>query len=206
MRVVIADDHRIVREGLAYMLSDHDGIDIVGEAESGEALLELLAEVDTDVVLLDIRMPGMSGLDTLEVLTEKHPDVRVVMLTMHDDATFVRRAIEGGASGYLLKSAAPAEVIRALEAVEAGQAYIQPEVTGPLLAGIVGSDEDTTLAPRQQEVLQLVAEGLENKQIARRLDISEATVKTYLKNVFEILEARGRAEAVAIALRRGLIQ
>jgi DNA-binding NarL/FixJ family response regulator len=206
MRLVIADDHRIVREGLAFMLSDHDSIDIVGEAESGEELLRLLTDVETDVVLLDIRMPGLSGLETLDVITEEHPDVRVVILTMHDDATFVRRAIESGASGYLLKSAAPAEVIRALEAVEAGKAYVQSEVTAPLLAGIAGSDEGTTLAPRQREVLQLVAEGLENKQIARRLDISEATVKTYLKSAFDTLGARGRAEAVAIALRRGLIQ
>ncbi len=206
MKIIIADDHRIVREGLSYMLSDQEGIDIVGEAASGDELLEVLTEVQPDVVLLDIRMPGLTGLETLEILTREHPEVRVVILTMHDDATFVRRAIEAGAAGYLLKSAGPSELVRALEAVEAGKAYVQPEVTGPLLAGIAGGDEGGALAPRQQEVLQLVADGLENKQIARRLQISEATVKTYLKAIFETLGARGRAEAVAIALRRGLIQ
>lgn len=205
MRVVLADDHRIVREGLAFMLADVPGVEIVGEASSGREVLELLAETEADVVLLDVRMPEMSGLEALELISESHPEVSVVMLTMHDDPALVKRAIEAGASGYLLKSAGQDELVRALEAVVAGSAYVHSEVAGPLLAQIAGTEESAELSPRENEVLKLVADGLENKQIARELGISEATVKTYLKNVFGKLGARGRAEAVAIGLRRGLI-
>ncbi len=206
MRVVIADDHRIVREGLAFMLSDEAEIDIVGEAESGEELLDVLANVEADIVLLDVRMPGMSGLEALELVRDRHPEVKVIILSMHEDASYVHTAVERGAAGYLLKSTGQRELMRALRAVADGNAYLQSEVTAPLLAQVVGADEPAALSPREQHVLQLVAEGLENKQIARQLDISEATVKTYLKSIFERLGARGRAEAVAIGLRRGLIK
>ena len=206
MKVVLVDDHRIVREGLAFMLADEPDVELVGEAESGPGLLSLLAETEVDVVLLDIRMPEMSGLDVLEILTRDHPEVRVIILTMQDDPSLVRSAVEGGAAGYLLKSAGQQEVLRALRAVNAGKAYIQTEVTASLLAGIRGDDEGTPLGPREQQILQLVADGFENKQIARELGISEATVKTYLRRIFETLGAKGRAEAVAIGIRRAFIE
>ncbi|HEY5685036.1 MAG TPA: response regulator transcription factor [Acidimicrobiia bacterium] len=206
MKVVLVDDHRIVREGLAFMLADEPDVELVGEAESGPGLLSLLAETEVDVVLLDIRMPEMSGLDVLEILTRDHPEVRVIILTMQDDPSLVRSAVEGGAAGYLLKSAGQQEVLRALRAVNAGKAYIQTEVTASLLAGIRGDEEDTPLGPREQQILQLVADGFENKQIARELGISEATVKTYLRRIFETLGAKGRAEAVAIGIRRAVIE
>jgi len=207
MRVVVADDHRIVREGIAWLLSEEDDVEIVGEAGDGRALLELLANTPVDVVLLDVRMPGLGGLEALEVITKDLPQVRVIMLSMHDEPAYVRRAVELGASGYLLKRTGREELARALRAVGEGNMYIQGEITAPLVAGLADQPEDEPrLSPREHQVLQLLADGLENKQVARELGISEATVKTYVKGVFERLDARSRAEAVAKGLRRGLIQ
>jgi DNA-binding NarL/FixJ family response regulator len=206
MRVVVADDHRIVREGLAFLLSGEADVELVGEAGDVPELLDLLGRVETDIVLLDVRMPGASGLDALADLATEFPTVKVIMLTMHDEPSYVRRAVEGGAAGYLLKSAGREEVLRALRAVAEGKAYIQGEVTAPLVDELGAPTDVLRLSPREIEVLQLVARGLENKQIARELDISEATVKTYLKSTFERLGARSRAEAVAVGLRSGLIE
>ncbi|MFQ5555449.1 MAG: response regulator [Acidimicrobiia bacterium] len=208
MRVVIADDHRVVRDGLRWMLSDHPEVEVAGEAATGTELIELVRETEVDIVLLDVRMPGMSGLEALEALRSEAPEVRVIMLSMHDEPVYVRRAVELGASGYLLKSAGRDEIIRALRQVAEGGAYVQGEITLPLLEHVAGGYEagsSPELSPREREVLGLVARGLENKQIARELGLSEATVKTYLKSVFERLEVRTRAEAVAVALREGLI-
>jgi len=208
MRVVIADDHRIVREGLRFMLSDHPDVEIVAEAENGEDLLEMLATVKADVVLLDLRMPGITGLEALDRISVDHPRTKVIILSMHDDPGYVRRAVELGASGYLLKNTGRDELLRALKAVREGGAYIQGEIMGPLLSAFThGSEEQDTpsLSPRESQVLQLVADGCENKQIAKDLGVSEATVKTYLKNVFARLGVRSRAEAVAVGLRIGII-
>ncbi|NOY54941.1 MAG: response regulator transcription factor [Actinobacteria bacterium] len=209
MRVVIADDHRIVREGLRFMLSDHPDVEIVAEAENGEDLLETLEAVKADVVLLDLRMPGMTGLEALDRISADHPRTKVIILSMHDDPGYVRRAVELGASGYLLKNTGRDELLRALKAVQEGGAYIQGEIMGPLLSIFThGSEEQDTpsLSPRESQVLQLVADGCENKQIAKDLGVSEATVKTYLKNVFARLGVRSRAEAVAVGLRIGIIE
>jgi DNA-binding NarL/FixJ family response regulator len=206
VRVVIADDHRIVREGIAWMLSEEEDVQIVGEAEDGEALLALLKDTPVDVVLLDVRMPGIGGLKALETIRKEMPQVRVIMLSMHDEAAYVRRAIELGASGYLLKRTGREEVARALRAVGEGNVYIQGEVTAPLVAGLSDDQEaGPRLSPRELQVLQLLADGLENKQIAHELGISEATVKTYVKGIFERLDAHSRAEAVANGLRQGII-
>lgn len=207
MRVVVADDHRIVREGIAWLLSEEDDIEIVGEAEDGAALIELLDSTPVDVVLLDVRMPGVGGMEALETIGKDFPGVKVIMLSMHDEPAYVRRAVELGAAGYLLKRTGREELSRALRAVGDGNVYIQGEVTAPLVAGLGGEAGDIpNLSPREQQVLQLLADGLENKQIARELDISEATVKTYVKGIFERLEVRSRAEAVATGLRKGLIR
>lgn len=206
MRVVIADDHRIFRDGLRPLLAE-SGIEVVGEAEDGAALLELLGADPPDIVLLDLSMPGMSGLDALAKLRRIAPHTRVVVLTMHDEPGFVRRAVELGASGYLLKNAGREELLRALAHVASGEAYLQGEITASLFQQISG-DAPTrpfTLSPREREVLQLAAGGLENKEIAATLELSETTVKGYLKTAFERLGARSRAEAVAIGLRLGIL-
>jgi len=206
MRVVIADDHQVVRDGIKYVLADSPGIEIVGEASSGEELIEMLEHDPVDVVLLDVRMPGMSGFDVLERLQDGLAQVRVIMLSMHDAPGYVRRAIELGAAGYLLKSAGRSEVVAALEAVIEGGAYVQGELMQPLINEIRGRPgRSKTLSPRERQVLQLVANGYENKQIVIELGLSEATVKTYLRGIFERLEAAGRTEAVAVGLRLGFI-
>lgn len=206
MRVAIADDHRIVRDGIRWMLADAESIEFAGEADSGAALLELLADSPVDVVLLDVRMPGMSGLEALEQIRREYPQVRVVMLSMHDQPAYVRRAIELGASGYLLKNTGRDELLRALDTVAEGGAYLQGDVVAPLITETASRPSSPHLSPRERQVLQLVAHGYENKQIATELNIAEATVKTYMRGIFERLGASGRAEAVAVGLREGIIE
>ncbi len=206
IRLVLADDHRVVREGLRWMLEDDPDIEVVGEAADGAELLELVATGDCDVALVDVRMPGITGLEALEEIATRGYGVNVIVLSMHDDAAYVKRAVELGAAGYLLKSAGRDEIVRAIKTVAAGGAYVQGEVAGPLVRTAIGADdEEVRLSGRETEVLQLAADGLENKQIARRLGIGEATVKTHLGSAYERLGAAGRAEAVAIALRLELI-
>ena len=210
MRVVIADDHGIVREGLRWMLADLPDIEVVGEAESGEELLQLLDDTPADVVLLDVRMPGLSGLEALETLQHRHMGVRAVILSMYDKPSYVRRAIELGASGYLLKSASREEVVRALRLAAEGKSYVQGDLVAAVVAagaaGAATPGMEGTLSRREREVLQLVAAGAGNKQIAVTLKVSEATVKVHLKHICTRLGARSRAEAVAAGVRLGIIE
>jgi len=207
MRIVLADDHRVVREGIRYMLADRPDLEVVGEVGNGQDLLAQLEAEPVDVVLLDVRMPGMTGLEALAQIRERFPEVRVVVLSMHDQPGYVRRAIELGAAGYLLKSSGRDEILRALAAISQGHSYIQGELMEPLIDS-VGRQSPTPrrLRPRERQVLQLVADGYENKQIARALDLSEATVKTYLRAIFDRLGVSSRAEAVAVGLRLGIIE
>jgi DNA-binding NarL/FixJ family response regulator len=210
VRVLSVDDHPIVGEGLRWMLGDDSGIDVVAFAETLSDALERTAELAPDVVLLDIDLPGVSGLAGLKILREEFPSVPVVMLTMSDDPEYVEEAVRAGAVGYLVKSAPRDEVIKAIRAAADGGAYIQAEVTRPLLVRFAREvrspqTEGPTLSPREHDVVALVANGAANKQIAVKLSISEATVKSYLQNVFEKLGAADRAQAVAIALRARLI-
>ena len=207
MRVAITDDHGVVREGIRYMLSDVPNVDVVAEASSGEELLALLDTMQVDVLLLDVRMPQMSGLSTLEKVRDAHPDARVLMLSMHDQPGYVKRAIELGAAGYVLKNIGRKELVAALEVVMAGGTYLPPELMEPFLAELGGrAGPIGSLSPRERQVLQLVADGNENKQIARHLGIAEPTVKTYLRGVFTRLDVSSRAEAVAVGIRLGLIE
>lgn len=207
MRLVLADDHRVVRDGINYMLSGEKDVTIVGEAESGEELLELLATTPVDVVLLDVRMEGMGGLEVLEVITAELPQVRVLMLSMHDEPAYVRRAIELGAAGYMLKSSGRGELLQAIRTVADGAVFIQADLIQPLLTDTEATGKSSgRLSPRETQVLQLVANGYENKQIAHELELSEATVKTYMRGIFDRLEVTSRAEAVAVALRLGVIE
>ena len=212
MKVLLADDHRIVRDGLRWMLESEPDIEIVAEAADGRQLIDQLIEFDgqVDLVLLDIRMPGVGGLEALQQLAERHDARRpaVVVLSMHQEPALVRRAIELGAAGYLLKSTTRDQLLVALRHVVAGNCYVQPEVTAPLLdqvAGRIPTPTTPRLTKRERDVLDLVAAGNANKQIAAQLAISEATVKTHLKEIFARLHAANRAEAVARALQLELI-
>lgn len=211
MRLLLADDHRIVREGLRWMLSGEPDIEIVGEVGDGGQLFDALDRDRVDVVLLDLRMPGLSGLEVLQRLTRcerSTPGPAVVILSMHEEPSVVRRAIELGAAGYLLKSSTRDQLLTALRHVAAGHCYVQAEVTGPLLDQVAGRrppETVPTLTERELDVLELVAAGHANKQIAARLGLSEDTVKSHLKAAFAHLGARNRTEAVMTASRLELI-
>ncbi len=208
MRIIIADDHRIMREGVQMLLADYEGIEVVGEAENGESLLQLLETVEVDAVLMDLEMPGLGGLDALTHLGSRFPEVAVVILSMHDRPDFVRQAITRGARGYLLKSASREEVIRALETVVAGGSYVQQELVAPLVAGIgeeAVEPSEFRLTDRELQVLELMALGRDTQAIASDMGVAEATVRTHVKNLFGRLGVHSRAEAVAVGLREGLI-
>jgi NarL family two-component system response regulator YdfI len=207
MRVTLADDHRIVRDGIRWMLDSEPTIEIVGEAKSGEALLELLDEVDTDVILLDVKMPGMSGLETLEAIRRTRVDLAVLMLTMYDETELVQRAVQLGADGYLPKSADREELIRAIETVGRGGHYLYGGLVAPLVRNLVegGEGHGLDLPDRELQALRLVADGCSNREIATEMGVTETEVKGCLHRVFARLGARSRSHAVAIALRYGLI-
>jgi len=208
LRVILADDHQIVREGVAKLLDSETEIDLVGEASTGAQLLELLAGTRADVVLLDVRMPDLSGLEVLEALQERETNVRVIVLSMHDDPAYVKRAIELGASGYLLKSVGKVELLRALGVVAAGGSYIQGEITAPLIERMVNPSSAGpigTLSPREVEILEALASGLDNRELSRQFDISEAAMKAQLRAIYSRMDVKRRSEAVAVALRLGII-
>jgi DNA-binding NarL/FixJ family response regulator len=208
IKVAIADDHRIIRDGIELLLSGTDHIDIVAQANDGTELLRILEDTDVDVVLLDVRMPGMTGLDVMERITALDADLAVVMLSMYGDPVYVSRAIELGASGYLLKSVGQEELVKAIDTVAAGKSYFQTDVSGPLVARMVGTGApgpvgDITI--EQREILQLLADGNDNSSIARSLSVSDATVKAKLRAIYALLGVQRRSEAVAVAMRLGLI-
>lgn len=211
VRVIIADDHVAVREGLRWMLQADAAIEVVAEATDGADLLRLIDVITCDAVLLDLSMPGMSGLDVLAALRARGRELPIVVLTMHDDAAHVDRALALGASGYILKSAPRDEMLHALSAAIAGGAYVQPSLAKPLLARHVigaepGPGEPVALTPRQLQLLRALATGRANKELAYEMGISQATVKSYLKELYERLGVGSRAGAVAYGMRHGLIR
>lgn len=205
VRVALADDHAVVRSGVRWALESHQDLDIVGEAGDVSELLEILEHARCDVVVLDIRMPGRSGLDALPEILERWPGIGVVVLSMHDDPAIVRAGIERGASAYLLKSAGSDELAEAIRAVAAGHSYIQSQLVLPVLVAMVDQSAPRMPPSENLELLGLVADGLSNSEIAAHLEIGEAGVKARLRAAFAELGVASRAEAVAAALRRGLI-
>jgi DNA-binding NarL/FixJ family response regulator len=205
IRVVLADDHAVVRGGVRWALDGQERVEVVGEAATVSELLGFLEDHEVDVVVLDIRMPGRTGLDALPELIERWPDRRVVMLSMHDDPALVRLAIERGASAYLLKSAGTDELVTAIQSVADGHSYIQSDLVLPVLRGMVDAADTRMPADDRLDLLRLVAAGLSNAEIGDELGIAESAVKTALRSAFGELGTASRAEAVAAALRRGLI-
>ncbi|MBA2725403.1 MAG: response regulator transcription factor [Actinobacteria bacterium] len=203
MRLALADDHDVVRDGIRWMLADSDDIQIIGEADSAPAAIELLLGDDPpDVLLLDLRLGGTSGFDVLEAANRLATSTRVVILTMHDEAAHLRKAMKMGAAGYVLKNGGRRELILALEAVISGGRYIQGDLASTL---VEAADDAGSITAREREILEMVADGAENKQVARSLGLSEETVKSYLRNLFTRWGVTSRAEAVATAIRLGII-
>ncbi|MFQ5555186.1 MAG: response regulator [Acidimicrobiia bacterium] len=209
VRIMIVDDHPVLRQGLRFMLQHSPEVEVVEEASDGMEALRKLEESQPDVVLLDVKMPGLDGLATMERIHDGWPHLPVLILSMYDDPEYVEQALHSGASGYLLKTVAPDELVRAVRAAAQGAGYLQAEITKPVLhrfATLTPSDIEITLSTREREVLQLVADGMSTKQAAVALDLSESTVKTYLRQLFEKLGATHRAHAVALALRHRIIE
>jgi DNA-binding NarL/FixJ family response regulator len=210
VRVVVADDQQIVREGLVALLELMDGVEVVGAASNGEQAVELVADGNTDVVLMDLRMPVLDGVGATRRITTGHPEVAVLVLTTYADDESIALALQAGARGYLTKDAGRVEIGAALRATAAGQSTFDPEVSRRLVAALAADKTPTRssdgLTSRETEVLRLIARGLSNTEIATTLFISEATVKTHINNTFAKIGARHRAEAVRYAYRNGLAE
>ena len=209
MRVLVADDHSLFRDGIVSLL-EAAGFEVVGQVGDGREALTETRRLNPDVVLLDISMPEMNGLEALRHLREESPDVHVVMLTVSDDDADLLEAIQADASGYLLKSLSSEAFIELLQGLERGEAAISGVTTARLIKGIgtrtVSKNEPfEKLTERELGLLRLVADGLSNRAIARELSISENTVKYHMKNIFQKLNAQNRTEAVTIALQTGIL-
>jgi DNA-binding NarL/FixJ family response regulator len=202
IRVLSVDDHPLLREGIGALVNAQPDMELVAQAATGRAAVEQYRAQRPDVTLMDLRLPDMSGVDALAAIRAEFSEARIVMLTTFEGDVEIQRALAAGARGYLLKSLPPAELIEAIRQVHAGRKRIPNDVAAQL-AEHAGEE---TLTPRETEVLRHIAEGNRNKDIADRLFISEETVKVHVKHVMDKLGASDRTEAVAIAIRRGIIQ
>lgn len=204
--VFLVEDHAFTRDGLRAALNRDADLRVVGEARSGEEALETYPHALAEVVVMDIGLPGMDGIETTKRLKDAHPTVKVVMLTVHSLETEVLAALSSGANAYCLKTTDPHSLILAVHAVALGGAYLDPQIAHVVLNRVTPNPEGVSpLSPRELEVLRLVAEGLNNKQIAQRLEISLSTVKTHVQEILERLAVSDRTQAAVAALRRGLI-
>lgn len=207
IRLVIIDDHTMVRRGLATILKVFDDLQLVGEAETGEAAVQLCAEVLPDVILMDMSLPGMDGASATRAIREKFPQMQVIVLTSFKDGKLIKQALEAGAIGYLLKDVSADDLVQAIRSAHAGRATLSPEAAQSLV-------ETTNLPPapgldlteRELEVLTLMIEGLNNVQIAGRLTVSPSTIKSHVSNILSKLGVASRTEAVALALRNQIVQ
>lgn len=213
IRLLLADDHAVVRSGLRLLLEAQPDLVIVGEAENGEEAIRRTAELEPDVVLMDIEMPGMNGIEAARRIKAQSPDTSVLALTMYEDDQYFFEMLRAGASGYVPKRAAPDELATAIRAVSRGEVFLHPSLAGRLVQDYLRrgpaaegeSLEDETLTPREQEVLTLIAEGLSNNEIADRLVISAKTVDRHRENLMRKLNLHNRVDLVKYALRKGLI-
>jgi two-component system response regulator NreC len=208
-RVLIVDDHAVVRKGLRLILEAEDDLEPVGEAGSAREAIFQARSLEPDVILLDVVMPERSGLDALPQLKHEHPDVKVLVLSMQDDPQYVREAFAAGASGYVLKEAADAEVVAAVREVARGGRYVHPELGARLVAAEAEAArraEEDPLSEREREVLRLLALGYTNKEIAKRLYISVRTAETHRSHIMQKLRLQTRAELVQYALAQGLLE
>jgi NarL family two-component system response regulator LiaR len=204
--VLVVDDHEVVREGLRAFLELQDGIEVAGEAADGEEAIAVAERLDPDVVLMDLVMPKLDGLGAMRELRERVPRARVIVLTSFLDDDKLLPALRAGAAGYLLKNAPPPELARAVRAAHAGEALLDPVVAARLVETLAGDgDPLDRLTPREREVLELIGRGFPNKRIARRLEVSEKTVKTHVGHVLAKLGVTDRTQAAVVAVRAGLV-
>lgn len=210
IRVLVADDHVVMREGICLLLEDEPDIEVVGQASNGQEAWEKARELKPDVVLMDITMPGMSGLEATRQLRTALPEIQVLVLTMHEGDEFFFRMLQVGASGYVLKGASSDELLSAIRAVHRGGVYLYPTMARKLLTDYLSrpSSEQGSydeLTPREREILTLIAEGLTTREIAEKLVISANTVQTHRQNIMDKLDLHNKSELIKYAIRKGLI-
>ncbi len=213
VRVLLADDHVVLRSGLRLLLTSQNEFEVVGEAASGIETLSLAEQLQPNLILLDLSMPALGGLDALPTLRKLVPSTRILILTMHDDPQYLRQALKHGASGYVLKKAADAELLSAMRSVLRGEVYVHPSMTRILLEDMLPEGQSTnkddsweSLSDREQAVLKMVALGHTSAEIAEQLNLSIKTVETYRARGMEKLGMRTRAALVKFALQEGLIK
>jgi len=215
IKVLIADDHRVVREGLMAILRERNDLDVVGEARDGQEAVEKARELSPDVILMDVSMPRMSGVEATRVIKRESPHIGIVALTMYDEEKYIFDLVRAGATGYLLKDSDSSQIIAAIRSISKGESLIHPSVASKILAEFsllsegkgkkpVRAEHDLT--EREITVLRLVAEGKTNKEVANDLDLSEKTVKNHVRNIFHKLHAYDRTQAAIMAIRKGLIE
>jgi two-component system response regulator NreC len=212
IRVLIADDHAVVRAGLRTLIGAEPGMDLVGEATGGEEVLALAGALRPDVAVLDLSMPGLDGLEATRRIKREHPNVRILILTVHEDEALLREAIRAGASGYIIKHAAEAELIAAIHTVEIGEIYVHPKMLRALLAepetprpaAPTGQSPRDVLTPREMDILRFIVQGYTNRQIAEELSLSVRTVEGHRGNLTEKLGLHSRVELVRYAREHGL--
>src|SRR5215471_20485241 len=202
IRVLCVDDHPLVREGVVAMMECEDDVVHIGEASDGKAAIEQYRKLRPDVVVMDLRMPGLGGLEATIQIRKEFPAARVIVLTTYEGDEDIHRALEAGAQAYLLKDMVRTELVHTIREVQAGHRHISPRVAAQLAEHL----PRVPLTPRELEVLQLIAKGLRNKEIGAALEIAEDTVKIHIKNIFEKLEVIDRTQAVITASQRGFIQ
>ncbi len=213
IRVIIADDHAIVREGVRMILAKEPDIEVVGEAGDGRQAIDLVGKLRPHVVIMDLTMPGMGGIEATKQVKEHHPAVNVLALTMHEDESYVFQLLRAGASGYVLKRAAAQDLVQAVRAAATGEAFLYPSVARKVVEDYLkrveqgeGRERYDGLTDREKEILTQIAQGLANQQIAEKLYISIKTVQTHRAHILEKLGLHDRTELVRYAIRKGLIE
>ena len=211
IRILIADDHGVLRAGLRALLNAEPDLEVVGEAADGDEALRLTRTLRPDIVLMDVSMPGCGGIEATRRLKELRSDVRVLILTVHEDSGLLQEAIRAGASGYILKRAAESELVNAIQAVWRGDLYVHPAMTRALFASTIHAPADNqvaieTLTPREVEVLRLIAQGHTNRQMADLLTLSVRTIESHRANMMQKLDLHSRVELVRYAMKHGLFR
>lgn len=211
-RILIADDHLVMRAGLRLLLERHEDFEVVGEADDGRQAVDQAAVLKPDVAVVDVAMPNLNGIEATRLMIAANPSIAVVVLSMHTDETYVMRALRSGAKAYLLKSSAETDLIQAVRAVRAGQSFFSPEVSRMLLEDYVRQmgqkgveDSYDLLTAREREILQLVAEGRANKDVAAHLNLSLHTVETHRTKILQKLNLHSLPELILYAVRKGII-